>query len=76
MVDFDEINNLLDEAGCDLQSVEKIYEIVRSQIDAAPADQRPGLYVQFTNLCHERATKIKEVLDAHIAAAKTAFRTC
>ena len=73
-VDFKEIDELLEDAGYDVQSVEKIYEIVLSQIDAAPPDQRQGLYIQFADLCHRRAARTKQVLQAHIAAAKSAYK--
>jgi hypothetical protein len=73
-IDFKEVNDLLDEAGCDLHSVEKIYEIVRSRIEAAPPDQRPALYVQFADLASDRAAMTQQVLEAHIAAAKSAFK--
>ena len=41
---------------------------------ATPPDQRPALYVQFAGLANERAATTQRLLEAHIAAAKSAFK--
>jgi hypothetical protein len=73
-MDFVSIRAELDAAGTDLQKIEAIYERARAAIEASPDELRPSLEAKFLDLCNQQAAQAKQILDAHVTAAKTVFK--